>query len=381
MVDIKSGKTTDSLLVKLLQDEFRGRLKKTIGMLSEGDFSSSPFAALVDITTKCNLGCPWCIDKYSLSNEEIPTNRMISLIKEFEEMDVKSIVYFGGGEPLVHEGADVIFNKTAEAGIDYALNTNGIFLDRVIPTLRESCSWTRVSWDAGDAVAYSAVHKGRDFFDVILDNSRKLAQHARGTVGVSFVVMSSNISSIVSATKLAKDIGCDFIQFKPCYTPLKSNQRRIDYYTSEESKVIAHKLLEAREYEDSEFAVLSTGSMDAVINKKMLNQNKSYSYCAAQQFVTLINPNGVYVCPNWRGADSKSIGDIRNNSLVEIWRSKRREEVIEELDPSRDCSLNCLRHGINVLVNQVLDGRRMGLDLLEYVKESRGSIISDRYFL
>lgn len=381
MVNIKSGKTTDSLLSKLLQDKLRPRLKEAVNNLNQQDFSSPPFAALVDITTKCNLGCPWCIDKYSISDEKIPTERMVKLLDEFKALGILSIVYFGGGEPLVHDGAGLIFEKTQDLGIDYAINTNGILLHKVIPIISDSCNWIRVSWDAGNSEVYRNIHRNRDFFDQVVENTKNLAKCARGTVGVSFVVMESNIADISRATKIAKDIGCDFIQFKPQYTPLKSNKRIIDYYEGDLSVIITNELLKAKGNEDDSFAVLITNSLNATINKQPLDQNRSYNYCAAQQFVSLINPNGVYVCPNWRGVQEKSVGNIMNDSLANIWKSDRRKEVIKQLDPSKECGLNCLRHNANVLINGLLTAKNMGLDLLSYIKETPGEDISDRYFL
>lgn len=95
--NLKIGKTTDSLLLKLLQDDFRPRLKKTVKELSYNEYGSMPFAMLVDLTTKCNLGCSWCIDRYVLSDKEIPKKRMDRLLEEFKEADIRSVVYFGGG--------------------------------------------------------------------------------------------------------------------------------------------------------------------------------------------------------------------------------------------------------------------------------------------
>jgi molybdenum cofactor biosynthesis enzyme MoaA len=56
----KIGKTTNGLLLKLLQDDFRPRLKRVVKKLGKGNYKAMPFAALVDLTTRCNLGCSWC---------------------------------------------------------------------------------------------------------------------------------------------------------------------------------------------------------------------------------------------------------------------------------------------------------------------------------
>lgn len=379
--NIKSGKTTESLLTKLLQDKFRPKLAKTIDRLSRDDFSSSPFAALVDLTPKCNLDCPWCIDRFARLGKEIPTEKMLSLLDEFKKMGILSIVYFGGGEPLMHSGIEKILLKTHRLGIDYAINTNGYFLDRALSVIGKTCSWTRISWDAGSQEAYRDIHRGKDFFDRILKNTGDLVKIAKGTVGISFVIMENNVSEIVKAAEVAKNIGCDFIQFKPEYTPLKSNKRFISYYPDVLSADIKRQLDLAQTEETSSFAVLATGSLRTVLDKKPLNQNKNYTYCAAQQLIPLITPHGVYVCPNWRGAKSKCTGSILHHTFKSVWNGKKRRNIIRQLNPAKECEVNCLRHHINILVNLLLDAKKTNLDLLKYIREVPGKNISDRYFI
>lgn len=379
-VILKSGKTTESLLTKLLQDELRPRFKETINKLSLDDYSSSPFAALVDLTNSCNLNCPWCIDKYARFGKEIPTERMLKLLDELKSEGILSIVYFGGGEPLIHPGIGRILKKTVKLGIDYAINTNGIALEKVIPLIAKTCSWTRVSWDAGDPLTYQKMHRV-NLFNQVKDNTNRLANMAQGTVGISFVVMKDNIEDISKAARVAKETGCDFIQFKPEYTALRSNQRILQYYDDILLPQIKRELGMARQEENKKFSVLVTGSLEAILKKKILNQNKKYSFCAAQQFIPLITPHGVYICPNWRGSKKMRIGDILKNSFRKIWDSNKRRQVIKELDCAKDCQLFCLRHNINVYVNVALEAKLMDLDIIDHLKEFPGNKISDRFFI
>lgn len=379
--NINVGKTTDGLLLKLLQNEFRPRLKKMVNSLRDNDHTSSPLAALVDLTSRCNLGCSWCIDKYVLSNNEIPINIMMKLLKDFKEMEIKSIVYFGGGEPLMYSGINEVLEKTYEYGIDYAINTNGIFLGKALKNIASTCSWIRISLDAGSEEKYKELHDGKTFFKEIVSNVNLLNQIKKGTVGTSFVVMDNNIDDIDTSAKLMKSIGCDFIQFKPMYIPNDKNERSLDKYRKEQNKKIEDALNRAKCLEDKSFAVLVTGSMKTLLNNQPINQSKTYSYCAAQQFIPLITPSGVYTCPNLRGSKKGWIGDINKNSFSDIWKSQTRKCVIKNLNPSQDCSLSCLRHQINVVVNSLLECEKMGVHLLDFIDEIKGEEISDRYFI
>ena len=183
------------------------------------------------------------------------------------------------------------------------------------------------------------------------------------------------------ASILAKENNCEFIQFKPEYKPLISNERKVKYYTKRDSQEIKNMIVKAKKNENEQFAVLTTGSLDTLINFEPINQNKNYSRCFAQQIIPLINPHGVYVCPNWRGAKNKSIGDINTQTFMEIWKGERRRKIISALNPAKECNLNCLRHQTNVLLDALVRSEKMNFHLLDYLKEIDGDFLSDKYFL
>jgi MoaA/NifB/PqqE/SkfB family radical SAM enzyme len=320
-----------------------------------------PFAALVDLTTKCNLGCSWCIDKYVLSDKEIPEKRMNDLLDEFKKQGIRSIVYFGGGEPMMYDKIDRILRKTYNLGIDYAINTNGIMLERALETIADTCSWVRISLDASSKDAYKNLHNGKNYFKKVISNIEILNKKKKGTVGTSFVVMENNVDEMFKTAKLVKKIGCDFIQFKPAYVPNEENTRSLNAYVRSFNEKIKKELKKAIKLENSKFSILITGSMNTLLNNQPVNQKKSYSYCAAQQFIPLITPHGVYVCPNLRGSKKGKIGDISNNSFEQVWKSKLRKRIISGINPSKDCTLACLRHQINVVVNSLIENEKWGL--------------------
>ncbi|MCX6761301.1 MAG: radical SAM protein [Candidatus Moranbacteria bacterium] len=380
--NLKAGKTTDSLLLKLLQDDFRPRLEKAVKKLSADNYTSMPFAMLVDLTTKCDLGCSWCIDKYVLSkNKEIPEKRMLKLLEEFKKAGIRSIVYFGGGEPMMYNKINEILTKTYNLGIDYAINTNGIMLERASETISKTCSWIRISLDSASEEKYKELHDGKNYFKKIVENIKILNKNKKGTVGTSFVVMENNVDEIFEAAKLIKKIGCDFIQFKPRYIPNIKNERSLTKYIANLNNRVKKELEKAKRLDDATFAVLITGSMETLLSSEPVNQRKGYTYCAAQQFVPLVTPYGVYVCPNLRGSEKGKIGDISAGSFKNIWESKQRKKIIKQINPSKDCKLACLRHQINSVINSIIENKKIGVDLLSLIKETKDNDISDKYFI
>jgi len=177
MDDLKmNGKRTNGLIQKLMQNKYRRKMEETTEGLAYTDFSSFPIAALVDLTSKCNLNCPWCIDGNYLVGKEITTERMLNLIDEFLDVGIKSIVYFGGGEPLMHKGISEILKKTMSVDIDYAINTNGILLSgAAAEEIARGSKWTRISIDSGNAQQYKELHAGKDFYNKIINTNHIIA--------------------------------------------------------------------------------------------------------------------------------------------------------------------------------------------------------------
>jgi len=296
-------------------------------------------------------------------------------------MGILSIVFFGGGEPLLHNDLGKLLRHSAESGIATALNTNGILLDRFKDDVAISCCWTRVSLDASSSSTFRKLHEGRDYFDRIIANVRALNEVAVGTVGISFVVMEENVHDMVAAAHLARSLNCDFIQFKPLYQPNPNNERRISYMQSVMKNQAIQQLTELETTFDDRFEVLITGSLKAALSDSSPMQLKSYSYCAAQQLIPLVTPHGVYICPNWRGATSKRYGDVMRDSFSTVWNSTKHKEIAAETNPSRDCDLFCLRHQTNVIMDASIRAQLQGLDLLSLLQVFPSSDLLDRHFL
>ena len=69
---------------------------------------------------------------------------------------------------------------------------------------------------------------------------------------------------------------------------------------------------------------------------------------------TLVTSSGVYVCPYFRGVEKKNIGDIHTMTFSEMWHGPQRAEIMENLDPSRDCPMHCIRNESNIAIEDAL---------------------------
>jgi radical SAM protein with 4Fe4S-binding SPASM domain len=98
---------------------------------------------------------------------------------------------------------------------------------------------------------------------------------------------------------------------------------------------------------------------------------KSYERCLACPNISFIAPPeaNVYICHEWGGAGEFAIGNLKYQSMKEIWSSEKRQKVIEMVNSEalkNRCPPVCAMHELNILLSQIED--MISKDGLEEVK-------------
>lgn len=363
--------------------DLRGKLEQrtTLAYLKSIDWrstSDAPMVVELDPTSMCNLACPDCISGSLLNQDEIPAQRLLSLTDEIISAGVKAVVLIGGGEPMMHPVIEEVIRRFGEAGVKTGITTNGLYLKKYLAITAEHSSWVRVSMDAGTKETFNRIRPsktGKSMFTVAIRNMEAFAKVKRGKLGYSFMVfnqgsygfkgipiqsgaldsvkhITTNVHEIYKAAKLAREIGCDYFELKPMYD--------VNHYAimqpAELTKVVDEQIHLAKMLETADFKVLEASKLWSSLHGESNLEPKEYHRCAISQVRTLITSSGVYVCPYFRGNESKRIGDIRRQSFSAMWHGKQRHEVLQELDPSRDCQMHCIRHESNQTIERWLKG-------------------------
>src|SRR5579859_102844 len=131
----------------LSQEECAGHLLHTLRVSREFHFSA-PCMAWVEITRRCNLRCPHCFVEGGIArSSELTTKRIYSLLDEWAEMGVFSVV-ITGGEPSVHRDFLSIVNYAWELGFVIGIASNAVPLtDRVLAQIPHDDVIVSVSLD------------------------------------------------------------------------------------------------------------------------------------------------------------------------------------------------------------------------------------------
>ncbi len=354
---------TMNLKSKLQQEFVLDRIKNT-------DWHSGSPAPLVvefDTTETCNMACPGCISEDLVNHHNSFTSeRLMELAKEMAEAGVKAVVLIGGGEPLAHPAVGDFMTYLGEHDVHIGITTNGTLIDRYMLPISLYSKWTRVSMDAGTPETFMKLRPpkaGKNYFDKIIDNMKKLAAVKKGNLGYSFLIrteadgfgIESNIHEIFTAAKLAKEIGCDYFEVKPSYSYAGGQAHALLKHSVERMDQAREQIALLDQLEDNHFKIIKAITLEDSLNRAERRQEKKYHTCPVGELRTLVTPTGVYLCPYWRGKDRFRIGNVQDTSFKDMWNGRQRREVMQFADPSKVCQFHCLRHNSNLEILRMID--------------------------
>ncbi len=296
-----------------------------------------PVCIEVSPTSMCNHRCIFCGLDYRTGKGDFLSKKVFrDFILEVSGRGVKAIVIAGEGEPLLNKDVPDFVNFSKKSGLDVAVTTNGVLMTR---EFSEKClgniTWIRVSIDAGTAVTYGKIHSTpRKDFRRVVDNlktavSIKKIRGLKTTIGTQFLLLKENISDAEKAAALMKKTGVDYFIVKPYSKhPLSRNEvgTAIDY-----SDFM---------YLEKRLKKYSSESFDVVFRKATMRKRfrqKPYERCFGTQFWAYLSSDGeIYPCNTFCGLKKFSFGNINEKSFPDIWKGKKRKEILKYMEAKMD---------------------------------------------
>lgn len=316
----------------------------------------------------CNHRCTFCAVDYIgyQATNRIEVDVMMRVLEDMGANGVKSIMYAGEGEPLIHKKINEIVAKTKEVGIDVSFTTNAVAMnDRFIEESLQHISWIKVSMNGGSAESYSKVHQTRKKdFQCVIDNLKKAVKYRNEnnldcTIGVQSVLLPENADEMVDFGKIVRDeIGVDYLVIKPFSQEESSiNQQYIDIdYTSMALRANEKKL---KELESDSFKV---SYRSQTMSNYHEDQSNRYTTCYSTPvyMAYLMAEGSVYGCKDHLLDPNFCYGNINENSFSEVWKGESRkkgiEYVLNELDVSK-CRKNCRMDKVNRYLFDLKEGQ------------------------
>lgn len=309
-----------------------------------------PFEVEIQISSKCNLQCRWCIgDKIQEKNyvQRLPNlinkdniDKIIDGIIDFQinDLSIERVKFSGfNGEPLVPEIKATTLRaiqRLAGAGRRVGLFTNGVFMDKDTWETLANIEYVHISLDAGRSSYFwlkespKGTYTEETFNKVInnikgLDKTRKKKSKSNLEISVGYVVIPGNHNQIYETAKLVKESGADRIRFK-CdiggrFSLVESGVLETVFQEIEQAK---------QDLEGPSFTVHTIHSKED-IKATTYKDWRCKRGCFYHNFHATIGSDGnVYLCDHNTMVSAIPFGNAINQSFEEIWKGKCRKYLI-----------------------------------------------------
>ncbi|MFC1783274.1 radical SAM protein, partial [Planctomycetota bacterium] len=300
----------------------------------------------------CNHRCSYCaLDFMEYQKRFLDTGMLKERLSEMGRLGLKSIMYAGEGEPLLHKDLAEMVSHTRESGIDAALTTNGVLLERKLAEqVLGKVEWIKVSINGATAETYAKIHRCRESdFDRVIENMRCAARIRREkryscALGMQLLLLPENHGEAAALAELAREVGMDYLVIKPYSQHPLSKTQKYKNITYSDYMYLADKL--ARYNSESFSVIFRVRTM-----KKWDRNEHDYQRCRALPFWSYIDAGGnVWGCSVYMNDERFRYGNIYENTFEEIWQSEKRRQsrewVERKLDVSQ-CRINCRMDEIN----------------------------------
>lgn len=290
-----------------------------------------PIEVNLDPINSCNLRCTWCNAWRTLDGSIFPKEKLFALLKDIADWGVHAVCFAGGGEPTLYPNLIEVIKYAHEVGLEASIITNGTNLsEELIDVILKHMRWIGISVDCANKETFKKIKKV-DLFDSVVSNIGKLVKRRNKLdleIGITykFLIHPDNQNEIYSACLLAKKIGCDAIHIRP-----------VDFLAYQDSedvldKEIINKQIEAaKELNNNKFEVIPFfANFDNNLKRKT-----TFNKCKLSSLLGVCLPSGWWLCIDRKGQKAMRLCDI--DKIREFWGSKEHLEIINKINPQKDC--------------------------------------------
>jgi MoaA/NifB/PqqE/SkfB family radical SAM enzyme len=322
-------------------------------------FPEFPIAVGISPSDFCNQKCDYCVSKGYLNGEGkvLSEQRLINIINDISLMGSKSIIFTGGGEPLINKSTVNAIIEAKRHGLDVGLITNGInILEDEIIQLLENCTFIRISIDTMILDKYILLRGvKRNQFWRLIKNIKYLVEirekiNSKTLIGSQIVWYSQTREEIESSVKMLRKLKIDYVQIRPVDIA-PSQEFKPSWSLYDDYEVFFNDLI--NKYSDGEFRVIPSFRKFYDILDHTTNHGRTYSGCPGGNFTSAIGADSkVYFCCSQIGNKNFVIGNLNESSLKDILLSEKRKEIIMNCDFS-ECQYVCRNHEINKIISKL----------------------------
>ncbi|ERN52073.1 radical SAM/SPASM domain-containing protein [Alkalihalophilus marmarensis] len=343
-------------------------------------FSRGPSHVDFNLTNGCNLACSHCHSSSGPKlDNELTTDEIIKVIDDLYQMGTLKIA-FAGGEPFIRRDIlQILTHACSLPGWTVSIITNGLFLSKsMVEKLKENCPdlAINISLDGSTPENYSVLRKQvnnpnfdpKPVFEKVVRGIKTVVE-AGFITSINFTVTKATMDDLIPTYNLAMDLGAHaFVGIK--FFPGGYGKEHLDkfelpyeYWSNLFSELTAQKL--EGNYPNMQISVPAAWEFYLPLVEKdisIVDAEASWNYRSPlreRNFKNThsigdiigvaelsVSSNGeVYPSVLVIGEEELECGNLRNDSLEEIWKTSRSLRDIRELtldtlkSNCKDCGL------------------------------------------
>jgi len=282
-------------------------------------------AASIRVTRACNLKCEQC---YSFSGtrgeNELTFSEIKRILDELEKLGTIRL-FFTGGEPFIRPDMVDILEYADKKGFAFYISTNGVLVnDKIINSLSslKHLKTFQVSIDGMEKMHDEIRGKRGTFIKAI--KTLEMAKKKLKSVKITsvFTLMKKNAEESKMVLKTLMDMNVDTFAVVPLY-PVKRLQNAKDISPKEKFKLFQELCGEFKSIKNKKTKLaLSFLVPPAIMPKAVRNTEFGCGYLCTFPSILGIDANGnVAPCDGLLDHKEFILGNIRNNSLENLWNS------------------------------------------------------------
>jgi MoaA/NifB/PqqE/SkfB family radical SAM enzyme len=307
-----------------------------------------PSLGTLIITYRCNYFCEFCelparaVRRKKEGIREFTREETLQVVRGFKALRTSGIG-ITGGEPMIRKDIYDVLSEITRLGMVAHINTNGHFLneENVRRLIATGLSSINISLDAPDAETHNRIRGNRRSYEQIMKAvAEVLRQRKNGKprVGLTTVLLGSNVEKALEMAALAREIGVDSLGFIPIHeyhdgSDLGEILKRREFAEKSRETI---KLLKA-----DNSGILENSDRYLSLFPKCFAGRPSGLKCYAPWNSMVIDCYGrVFPCVPLSEID-EPLDTITADGVVDCWRGEKYQKKREELTNCQACYWNC----------------------------------------